>query len=236
MMDKGLVPSRQKAVSLIMAGLVFAGEVKISKPGELVDPEADIQIRGEDHPYVGRGGVKLAGAIDSFGVDVRGKICMDVGASTGGFTDCLLQKGAKRVYAIDVGYGHFAWKLQKDERVVLIERTNIRLMLPEKIPDEIEIAVADVSFISLTLVLPRIDVFLAPKGTVVALVKPQFEVGRELVGKGGIVRESSSHELAVAKVRAAGETIGWRCGGVIDSPILGAKGNKEFLMCFLKGG
>ncbi|MFH0799230.1 MAG: TlyA family RNA methyltransferase [Pseudomonadota bacterium] len=234
LMELEMVPSRQKAVALIMAGCVYVGETKAAKPGQLVDPEAKISIRGEDHPYVGRGGVKLARALDEFKVEVEGKTCMDVGASTGGFTDCLLQRGAARVYAIDVGYGQLAWKLASDERVVVIERTNIRKMPPDNIPSKIDIAVIDVSFISLSIVLPVVDTFLSAGSLVVALIKPQFEVGRELVGKGGIVRDPKSHELATERIRSAGLAIGWSYEGVVDSPILGAKGNREFLICFLK--
>lgn len=229
-----LVPSREKAQALIMAGLVFTGEVKVSKPGQLFALNAYLTVKGTDHPYVSRGGVKLAHALEFFSIDVAGKRCMDVGASTGGFTDCLLQKGAARVYAIDVGYGQLAWKIANDERVVVIERTNIRKAGHDLVPDTIDIAVIDVSFISLATALPVVDLFLSPGSLVVALVKPQFEVGRELVGKGGIVRDPESHKLAVEKVRTAGEMLSWKFGGLVESPILGAKGNKEFLICFKK--
>jgi len=230
--ERGLAPSRERAQALVMAGCVLVNETPAAKPGQLVDPEAAIRIRGEDHPYVGRGGVKLAAALEAFGVDAKGKICMDVGASTGGFTDCLLKHGAARVYAIDVGYGQLAHAIATDPRVVVLERQNIRTIDPALIPEPIAIAAIDVSFISLELVFPHVDRLLAPDASVIALVKPQFEVGRELVGKGGIVRDPASHELAVAKVRAAGEAQGWRCAGVIESPILGAKGNREFLIHF----
>jgi 23S rRNA (cytidine1920-2'-O)/16S rRNA (cytidine1409-2'-O)-methyltransferase len=232
LVERGLAPSREKAVALLMAGCVLVGEVPVEKPGQLIDPDAAIRIKGQDHPYVGRGGVKLARALEAFAIDVRDKVCMDVGASTGGFTDCLLKHGAARVYAIDVGYGQLAQAIATDPRVVVIERQNIRLLPRERIPEPIALAVIDVSFISLALVLPHVDRFLAPGATVVALVKPQFEVGRELVGKGGIVKDPASHELAVAKVRAAGEALGLRCEGVTDSPLLGAKGNREFLILF----
>lgn len=232
LVERELVSTRQKAQALIMAGCVFAGGERVDKPGHQLDPEVDIEVRGQDHPFVGRGGVKLAAALDAFKVSADGLVCMDVGASTGGFTDCLIQRGAACVYAVDVGYGQIAWKLVKDERVVVIERTNIREMKRELVPNPVELAVIDVSFISLSIVLSAVEPFLAPCSTVVALVKPQFEVGRELVGKGGIVRDPVSHELAVSKVRAAGQKLGWHCEGVCDSPILGAKGNREFLICF----
>lgn len=232
LVERELSSTRQKAQALIMAGCVFAGGERVDKPGHQLDPEAEVEVRGQDHPFVGRGGVKLAAALDAFKVSADGLVCMDVGASTGGFTDCLIQRGAARVYAVDVGYGQIAWKLVKDERVVVIERTNIREMKRDLVPTPVELAVIDVSFISLSIVLSAVEPFLAPRATVVALVKPQFEVGRELVGKGGIVRDPVSHELAVSKVRAAGQKLGWRCDGVCDSPILGAKGNREFLICF----
>lgn len=232
LLERGLAASRQKACALIMAGCVLIGDTVASKPGQMIDRFSEIRLRGSDHPYVGRGGVKLAHALDFFGVNVCGKICMDVGASTGGFTDCLLKRGSKRVYAIDVGYGQLAWKIASDERVVVVERTNIRKLSPEKIPEKIEIAVADVSFISLAIVLPAVDLFLADEAYVIALVKPQFEVGRELVGKGGIVKDAASHELAVEQVRQAGKKLEWIFEGVVESPITGAKGNKEFLIHF----
>lgn len=234
LVEKKLVPSRQKAVSLIMAGCVLVDDVRITKAGQLADPESNIRIDGKDHPYVSRGGVKLAHALEAFGCDVGEKVCMDVGSSTGGFTDCLLKKGASRVYAIDVGYGLLDRKLTGDERVVVIERTNIRSIDPDMIPDAVDMAVIDVSFISLDLVLPVVDIFLDEGASVVALIKPQFEVGRELVGKGGIVSDPASHDAAIDKVRKAGENLGWRYEGVVPSPILGAKGNREFLIHFRK--
>lgn len=232
MVERGLAPSREKAVALVMAGCVFAEGAKILKPGQMLNRGLEIALKGEDHPYVGRGGVKLAHALTSFGIDVAGKVCMDVGASTGGFTDCLLQNGAARVYAVDVGYGQLAWKIAKDERVVVIERTNIRKIDLALIPDKIDVVVADVSFISLTLVLPHIGTFLSSSASIIALIKPQFEVGRGLVGKGGIVKDPKLHEMVTQKIKAAGISLGWNFVGVIASPILGAKGNKEFLVCF----
>lgn len=233
MVDRGLVRTRQKAQALIMAGCVLVNDVPIEKPGQQVPPDANVRVRGEDHPFVGRGGVKLARALGEFGIEVEGKICMDVGSSTGGFTDCLLQKGATRIYAIDVGYGQMDPRLVRDERVVVMDRQNIRSLKKGKIAEAIDFAAIDVSFISLRIVLPAVDLFLKEGASVVALIKPQFEVGRDLVGKGGIVKDPNAHELAIAAVRASGEGLGWGCAGVIESPILGAKGNKEFLIHFV---
>lgn len=234
MVDAGLAPTRQKAQALVMAGCVFSGGARIEKPGHQIDPSLEIEVRGEDHPFVGRGGLKLDRALREFAVDPEGAICMDVGASTGGFTDCLLKGGARRVYAVDVGYGQLARRLAEDERVVVIDRTNIRKLDRGLVPDPIGIAVIDVSFISLSIVLPSVDPFLPAGASVVALIKPQFEVGRELVGKGGIVKDPASHLIAIERVRSAGLSLGWVFKGLCDSPILGAKGNKEFLIHFLK--
>jgi len=234
MVDAGLAPTRQKAQALVMAGCVFSGGARIDKPGQQVDPALEIEVRGEDHPFVSRGGLKLDRAMREFAVDPEGALCMDVGASTGGFTDCLLKRGARRVYAIDVGYGQLAQRLAEDERVVVIDRTNIRKLGRGLIPDSIAIAVIDVSFISLSIVLPSVDPFLSPRASIVALIKPQFEVGRELVGKGGIVKDPASHQLAIEKVKSAGLSLGWIFKGLCDSPILGAKGNREFLIHFVK--
>lgn len=233
--ELGLAPSREKAAALIMAGCVLVNDVPITKPGQSVDAAALIRVRGQDHPFVGRGGVKLEQALSHFGIECAGRVCMDVGASTGGFTDCLLKRGAAKVYAIDVGYGQLAHAIATDSRVVVLERTNIRTLERDAIADPITLAVIDVSFISLELVFPAVDAFLAPNAMVVALIKPQFEVGRERVGKGGIVKDPESHVFAVEKVKASATRQRWACRGVIDSPILGAKGNKEFLGCFQKG-
>lgn len=234
LVERGLAPTRTKAQALVMAGCVFIGETKMAKPGQQVADDAALEVRGRDHPYVGRGGVKLAHALDHFGIEVSGSVCMDVGASTGGFTDCLLSRGASKVYAVDVGYGQLAWKIAEDPRVVVLERTNVRSMERSRIPDAIDLAVIDVSFISLEIVLAAVDPFLVPGALVIALVKPQFEVGRELVGKGGVVRDEASRALAIEKVLAAGEALGWCSAGVVPSPILGAKGNAEFLLHFQK--
>lgn len=234
MADRGIAPSQKEAARLIMAGCVSAGGAKAEKPGQACAADARIEIREKEHPYASRGGVKLARALKEFQINVSGKICMDVGASTGGFTDCLLQNGAARVYAIDVGYGLLAWKVATDSRVIVIERTNIRKLARDKIPEDIEIAVIDVSFISLASVLPATNPFLKNGAEIIALVKPQFEVARELVGRGGIVRDESSRNLAAEKIRDAGLKLGWKMIAVTESPILGAKGNKEFLMYFRK--
>jgi len=234
LVERGLAPTRQKAQALVMAGCVLADDAPVVKPGQQVDPEAEIRVKGQDHPYVSRGGVKLARAIEEFGCVLDGKVCMDVGASTGGFTDCLLKSGAKRIFAIDVGYGQMDPKVAGDERVIVLDRQNIRSLKRGRISEAIELAAIDCSFISLALVFPAVDLFLAEGGEVIALVKPQFEVGRELVGKGGIVRDPGSHDLAIEKVKASGKGLGWKFAGLCPSPIEGAKGNKEFLIYFKK--
>lgn len=235
LVDRELVPSREKAQALLMAGQVLVDDVPVTKPGQLVEEDAHIRIRGEDHPYASRGGVKLAHAIREFGCDIRGKICLDVGASTGGFTDCLLQNGASKVYAVDVGYGQMAQKIANDPRVVVIDRQNIRHLKREQIPEPVGIATVDVSFISLKLVLPVVDRFLAGGGIVIALIKPQFEVTRELVEKGGILKDPTAHDMAVKSVVGCAAGLGWLHEGLTPSPIFGAKGNKEFLALFKKG-
>jgi len=215
-----------------MEGKVLVGDTPATKAGTLVDEACTLRLRGEDIPYVSRGGLKLAHALDHFGLDVRGKVALDAGASTGGFTDVLLQRGAARVYAVDVGYGQLAWKLRTDPRVVCIERENIRTMPKERIPEAIDLAVCDLSFISLTLVLDKFAELLGGGSVskpLVALIKPQFEVGREGVGKGGVVRDPVLREQAVQKVLACARDRGWRDAGVTKSPILGPKGNEEFL-------
>ncbi|MBN1282857.1 MAG: TlyA family RNA methyltransferase [Proteobacteria bacterium] len=235
LVERGLAPTRQRAQALVMAGCVLVGDVPVEKPGQQVPADAGVRVRGEDHPYVGRGGVKLAAALRGFAIDPAGRVCMDVGASTGGFTDALLQSKAAKVYAIDVGYGQLDQRVARDERVVVLDRQNIRSLKKGRIAEAIDVAVIDVSFISLALVLPAVDLFLAPGAQVVALVKPQFEVGRELVGKGGIVKDPASHGLAVEKVKATGRGLGWEFRAAMESPITGAKGNREFLVYFVKG-
>lgn len=234
LVDIDLAKSRERAKALILAGRVLVDDRVIDKAGTLVAPEAAIRLKGEDIPYVSRGGLKLKGAIDAFTVDVTGKVAIDVGASTGGFTDCLLQEGAVRVYAVDVGYGQLDWKLRSDDRVVNMERTNIRHLQPTELNPLPQLAVIDASFISLQKILPQTLHLLVVGGEIVALIKPQFEVGKGEVGKGGIVRDASQHERVVAEVKACAEELGCRCEGVIDSPIQGAKGNREFLIHLVK--
>lgn len=228
--DRGLCESRTRAQALIVAGKVVVGDHTETKPGTLVAGDVPVRLRGQDHAYVSRGGLKLRGALDRFvGLDPRGKRAMDIGASTGGFTDCLLQAGAARVYAIDVGYGQLAWKLAQDPRVVVMDRTNIRTLPREAIAEEIGLVVADCSFISLTKVLPCVPPFLAAGADVVALIKPQFELGPGRVGKGGIVRDAADQQEALAQVLAAAEALGFARVDVCESPILGQDGNREFL-------
>ena len=230
MVERGLTPSREKAQALIMAGQVVVGDHAVDKSGQQVAVDADIRIKGEVLPYVSRGGLKLRKALDEFRVDVTGLVAVDVGASTGGFTDCLLQAGAARVFAVDVGYGQLAWKLQQDPRVVSMEKTNIRHLLPDKLDETPELAVIDASFISLAKVLPATVGLLKPGGRIIALIKPQFEVGRGEVGKGGIVRDPAAHDRAVDGVRQAALELGLTVSGVCESPITGADGNREFLI------
>ncbi len=228
LVERGLVESREKAQALILAGQVSANGQKVQKPGHTVAVDASIEIL-ERMPYVSRGGYKLAAALDHFHVDVTRRTCLDVGASTGGFTDCLLQRGAERVYAIDVGHGQLDWKLRNDPRVIVREGINARFLKPEDFPQPFSLAVCDASFISLTLLIPAVVPLLDPLGEMILLVKPQFEVERGQVGKGGIVRDPELHRAACDRVRAAVESLGFRTD-VIESPILGAEGNREFLL------
>ena len=227
LVERGLAASRERARRLVMAGGVLVGERPVTKPGAEVAADAEVRLRGGDSPYVSRGGEKLAGALDAFGLAVRDLVALDVGASTGGFTDCLLERGARRVIALDVGYGQLAWKLRQDSRVVVIERTNARRLTPAMLPEAPELAVVDVSFISLATVLPAIAGVLTPGGTIVALVKPQFEVGRGRVGKGGVVRDPALRAEAVASVRAAAARLGLAVKGEAESILPGPKGNRE---------
>lgn len=231
LVDRGLADSRTRAQAMILAGEVIVGEHAIDKPGTLVDPEAAIRLKaGAANPYVSRGGLKLRAALDAFPIAVAGTVCLDVGASTGGFTDCLLQAGAVRVYALDVGYGQLAWKLVNDPRVVVMDRQNIRKLAPEQIPEPIDLAVADCSFVSLTKVLPHLPALLRPRADLVVLVKPQFEVGRERVGKGGIVRDDEARQAALANVEAAARELGFDVRDHVESPIAGREGNREWLL------
>jgi 23S rRNA (cytidine1920-2'-O)/16S rRNA (cytidine1409-2'-O)-methyltransferase len=219
LVERGLAPSRARAQALIIGGLVRCGDRVVEKAGEWVPADAPLRVTAEDHPYVGRGGVKLAAALDAFGIDPRGAVCLDVGASTGGFTDCLLQRGAARVWAVDVGYGQLAWSLRTDPRVRVIERANIRTLDRTAIPDPIALVTIDVSFISLRLVLPNVLQWLQPGGHVVALVKPQFEVGKGEVGRGGIVRDAAMRERVVDEIAAVAAGLGLTSVGTLPSPI-----------------
>ena len=234
LVSRGLVQSRERARALILAGKVVVGDHAVDKAGAQVAGDAELRLKGEDIPYVSRGGMKLAAGLDAFALDVTGQVAIDVGASTGGFTDCLLQRGAARVYAVDVGYGQLAWSLREDPRVINLERTNIRELTREQLPEQPQLAVIDASFISLDKVLPATLALLAPAATVVALIKPQFEVGRGEVGKGGVVRDPAQHLRVVAQVRELAATLGCRVVGVTDSPLLGPKGNREFLIGLCK--
>lgn len=234
LVDKGLVQSRERARALILAGEVLVNGRVVDKAGEMVDASAGISLKGKDIPYVSRGGLKLEKALDEFKIDVAGKVAMDVGASTGGFTDCLLQRGAIKVYAIDVGYGQLDLKLRNDPRVVNIERQNIRYLEREIIPEPIDMATIDASFISLTKVIPKVLEFLKDNGELIALIKPQFEVGKGEVGKGGVVRDEAKQMAVVEKIKGFCEEMGLAVIGVIESPILGPKGNREFLIYLRK--
>ena len=229
LVKKGLAESREKARAMIMAGLVAVEQVTATKAGHLVAPLSNLSIK-KPLPYVSRGGLKLEAALDRFSVDVKGMALLDAGASTGGFTDCLLQRGAKRVVAVDVGYGQFHWKLRQDPKVVLLEKTNIRNLAPGVVKEDLDGAVIDVSFISLKLVLPAVARLLKPKAFVIALIKPQFEVGKGQVGKGGVVRDPELHQEVLDRLSSFFREIGWKVGGQIPSPVLGPKGNKEFLV------
>jgi 23S rRNA (cytidine1920-2'-O)/16S rRNA (cytidine1409-2'-O)-methyltransferase len=230
LVERGLVSTRQRALPLIMEGKVLVNGLLVTKPGTLVDEDAQIILKEEEIPYVSRGGLKLESALTNFNISVKDKIAMDVGASTGGFTDCLLQRGAKKVYCIDVGYGQLAWKLRRDQRVVLIERTNIRYLERERIPDEIDIATIDVSFISLLKVVPKVMEFLKKDGEIVALIKPQFEAGKGEVEKGGVIKDEEKRLKVVQKVKEELESFGLKTIGILQSPIPGQKGNVEYFI------
>ncbi|MEZ5647479.1 MAG: TlyA family RNA methyltransferase [Alphaproteobacteria bacterium] len=228
--DRGLAESRTKAQALILAGVVFSGERRIQKPGDLLPQDIPLTIRERDHPYVSRGGLKLAHALSYFKVDPQGLTCLDIGASTGGFTDVLLRNGAALVYAVDVGRGQIAEILRRDPRVRIRERTNARYLNREQIPDPIDLIVCDASFISLKTILPAPLALAQPKATLIALIKPQFEVGREHVGKKGVVRDSALHETVCQNIDAFVTAQGWTVAGITPSPILGPEGNQEFLL------
>lgn len=232
--EQGLAPSREKARALIMAGKVYVEQQKSDKPGTMIPVSARIEVRGDTLPYVSRGGLKLEKAAACFPIELNGKICMDIGASTGGFTDCMLQKGAKKVYAIDVGYGQLAWKLRTDSRVVNLERTNVRYLTEKQIPEKVSFFSVDVSFISLCLVLPVARRFLEEEGTAVCLIKPQFEAGKGKVGKKGVVREPEIHAEVVEKIRNFVLENGFSILGLTYSPIKGPEGNIEYLIFLQK--
>jgi len=230
MVDRGLVPSREQARALIMSGKVLVNAVVVDKPGFGVGVSDRTELKSPPLAFASRGGIKLEAALKCFSIDPQGAVCMDVGASTGGFTDCLLQARACRVYAVDVGYGQLSWKLRQDSRVVVIERTNIRHLERNRIPDVIDLATIDVSFISLKIVIPAVTVFMKPGGAIVALIKPQFEVGKGQVGKGGVVKDPRQHDEVIKTLSAFCRDRGLGCNGVIPSPLLGPKGNREFLI------
>jgi 23S rRNA (cytidine1920-2'-O)/16S rRNA (cytidine1409-2'-O)-methyltransferase len=235
LVDRGLAESRTRAQALVMAGLVFAGERKVDKPGQTLADDVALEVRGRDHPWVSRGGVKLAHGLDHFGWDVTGAVAIDVGSSTGGFTDVLLTRGAARVYAVDSGTNQLAWKLRQDARVIVHEQTSARVLTAAHVPEPVDLAVCDASFIGLAKVLEVPLGFVRPGGRVMALIKPQFEAGRGEVGKGGVVRDPLVHARVSADVVAWLERGGWQVQGVVESPITGPEGNVEFLVAAIRG-
>lgn len=234
LVGRGLAENRDQARALILSGTILVGDRPADKAGTAIPADAEIRIRGEACPYVSRGGVKLRGALDAFGISAAGLTALDVGASTGGFTDCLLQAGAARVYAVDVAYGQLAWKLREDPRVVGVERTNIRTYDGASITDGIDIAVIDASFISLKLVIPPVLKLIKDGALLVALVKPQFEVGKDEVGDRGVVRDPALHRRVLAEIESFGRNLGLTLMGSCDSPLTGPAGNREFFICFRK--
>jgi 23S rRNA (cytidine1920-2'-O)/16S rRNA (cytidine1409-2'-O)-methyltransferase len=230
LVERGLVPSRERARAVILAGHVRVDGQVVSKAGAAVGESAQVELTTPDHPYVGRGGLKLAHALDLFGIEVEGRRGLDIGASTGGFTDVLLQRGARDVVAVDVGHNQLDWKLRSDPRVLVREGVNARTLTERDVPNPVDVVTIDVAFISLALILPEVPKLLAPDADVVALVKPQFEAGRDEVGKGGIVRDPAVHDAVIARVTAAAEALGFERRAVTASPITGATGNREFLM------
>lgn len=234
LVDRGLVGGRDKAKALIMQGAVFVAGQKAGKPGDEYPPDTPLEVRGKTLPYVSRGGLKLEKAIDTFALPVKGEVCADIGASTGGFTDCLLSRGAKKVYAVDVGYGQLAWSLRNDERVVVLERVNARYLTREQIPDKLGLITIDASFISLTLLLGGLAGLLAENGRILCLIKPQFEAGREHVGKKGVVRKPEVHLMVIEKIIAYAKEIDLTPIGLDFSPIKGPQGNIEYLLNLAK--
>jgi len=231
LVDRGLAPTRARGQAMILAGQVYSGTKRIDKAGDLIAADADLNVKGADHPWVSRGGLKLVHALDHFALDPTGAVAIDVGASTGGFTDVLLTRGAAKVYAVDVGHGQLAWKLRNDSRVVVLERTNARNLDSGQIPEPLDIVVCDASFIGLETVLPNALALTKPDGWAVALIKPQFEVGPENVGKGGVVRDPELHLQVCERITHwLGSLPGWTVLGVVESPIQGPEGNREFLI------
>ena len=234
---RGLAPNRTRARALVLAGIVYSGEARLDKPGQMVDAAAPLAVRGREHQWASRGGVKLAHGLEHFGVGVAGSVCLDIGTSTGGFTDVLLKAGAARVYAVDVGRGQLAWELRNDDRVVVLERTNARHLTDAEIPEAPGIITCDASFIGLETVLPAALALAAPDCVLIALIKPQFEVGRGRLGKGGVVRDGSLHDEVCRRIHAwLSDAMGWHVAGITESPITGPKGNVEFLICAGRGG
>jgi 23S rRNA (cytidine1920-2'-O)/16S rRNA (cytidine1409-2'-O)-methyltransferase len=237
LVEQGLAESRAKAQALILGGLVSCAGRRIDKPGEQLGLDAQLALKGRDHPWVSRGGLKLAHALDSFGISVKDKIALDIGASTGGFTDVLLSRGARLVHAVDVGYGQLAWKLRQDPRVVAHERLNARYLSREHIPEPVDIITCDASFIGLATVLPAPLALASARSELVALVKPQFEAGPDRVGKGGVVRDPTVHDEVCERVAGwVAAQPGWAVVGIVESPILGPEGNREFLLYARRGG
>ncbi len=231
LVDRGLAETRSRAQALILAGTVFSGEQRVEKAGQTVADDAPLEVRGQDHPWVSRGGLKLDHALDELAIDVAGAVAIDLGASTGGFTDVLLARGASRVYAVDVGHGQFAWRLRSDDRVVVLEKTNARHLTGEQVPESVNAIVCDASFIGLETVLPASMALAAPGCWLVALIKPQFEVGKGEVGKKGVVRDPALHQAVCDRIRDWIDGLpGWRVTGLAESPITGPEGNKEFLI------
>jgi len=230
LLERGLAETRTKAQAMIMAGQVLVDEQRIDKPGQLINPDSNIRIKGDQSRYVSRGGLKLEAALTEFGVDPSAKTCIDIGASTGGFTDCLLQHGARVVWAVDVGRNQLAWRIRQDPRVNVIEGMNARYMKADQFETPFDLATIDVSFISLEKILPAVTAIIRKGGDVIALVKPQFEVGKGEVGKGGIVKDPEKHHQVIERITAVARSIGFQVAGLVESPILGAEGNREFLL------
>lgn len=235
LVERGLAESRARAQALILAGLVFNGDRRVEKAGQTLAPDAPLAVRGRDHPWVSRGGIKLAHALDHWGWEVAGALAIDVGSSTGGFTDVLLARGAARIYAVDSGTNQLAWKLRQDARVVVLEQLSARLLTPDHIPEFVDLIVCDASFIPLAKVLPVPLGFARPGARLVALIKPQFEAARQEVGKKGVVRDSTVHQRVCDEAVAWAGTQGWQVQGVIESPITGPEGNREFLLAAIRG-